>query len=311
MASWVILIGAGASFGAGGIAPGAPPLGAKLYQALRVAFPRTWGNLPKFLEDAFGPNGTDFEAGMSALIESAGMQATQMQRELGHLLTRYNISQPSICLFVRLATYLGRALGSRSIMVSSLNYDMLIEEALSIAGVPFRYCDQIQHASTIAVNKPHGSGNFLPVGGVVAMPGVYMNAQAVTTNPTIEALPRSQALSYYAGSNQIPPCMSFFMPGKASMTRHWITEAMQKGLRDAVLGAEVVITVGVRPLPEDHHIWNPIRDTQAEVLLCCAEAEYQDWRSGFRSAMPTKFLGSTFDQALPNIVAHLERVGPT
>lgn len=303
MAGWVFLVGAGASYGAEGIAPHAPPLGAKLFGRLREAFPHTWGNLPPPIVRAFGPTGADFEAGMSALLEGAGMAATQLQRELGYLLASYHIAHPSKCAYVRLAAALKKGLGRRPVMVASLNYDTLIEDALSLAGVPFGWSDTLRGPGSIAVNKPHGSSNFLPVGGLEAMPGVYMDARGVTMNPEIRALPRDQTLRYYAGPNQIPPCMSFFMPGKASMTSHWITEAMQRGFSQAVLAADVVVAVGVRPLPADHHIWDPIRDTKARVMMCCGESEFQSWVQEFRPGAPTGFLGATFHEALPLIIA--------
>jgi hypothetical protein len=41
-----VLIGAGASFGAGGIAPHRPPLGAELFDRLQKEFPDSWVSLP-------------------------------------------------------------------------------------------------------------------------------------------------------------------------------------------------------------------------------------------------------------------------
>jgi hypothetical protein len=46
----VVLFGAGASYGAGGIVPDSPPLGWDLYDRLCRCYPDSWGALPPTLD---------------------------------------------------------------------------------------------------------------------------------------------------------------------------------------------------------------------------------------------------------------------
>lgn len=65
--SVMVLFGAGASYGAGGVFPSAPPLSNSLYRELASMFPMTWGTFPSSLQAQFY---TNFEDGMNVLWNS-------------------------------------------------------------------------------------------------------------------------------------------------------------------------------------------------------------------------------------------------
>jgi len=263
--------------------------------------------LPTPVLNAFGEARSDFEAGMAALLNYNPTWLAPLQREIGYLLVQPFIREPSNCAYVQLMAAIRPNLGQHSIMLGSLNYDILLEEACSIVEIPLTYRDTMPEIGNVSCNKPHGSSNFLPVdGGTQASPGVLMNASAVRINPTIRPRPRHMALQYYQNrALALPPAMSFFMPGKSSIVTEHILIAMQRGFADAVLAADKVIVVGVRPLPADSHIWGPIAQTAANVFLCCGEHEYSGWAAADRIGGPTHFLGDRFALALKPIIALL------
>ena len=54
--SFAVLVGAGASYGAGHLKPGPPPLGDELYAWLRKLYPGTWGAVTGQLDGEFRKN---------------------------------------------------------------------------------------------------------------------------------------------------------------------------------------------------------------------------------------------------------------
>jgi hypothetical protein len=59
----VVLVGAGASYGAFDYAKARPPLGDDLFDELVAAFPGTWGNLPRVLPTSSVPRALDLRTG--------------------------------------------------------------------------------------------------------------------------------------------------------------------------------------------------------------------------------------------------------
>lgn len=136
----VLLFGAGASYGAMGISPYAPPLGFDLFGRLRKAFPNTLGKVSDEVADIFDNNGP--EKGMEALDDDAyehRWDLVQLIRDMAIYFSRFqiqDISQNLYCRFVQM--YTDRILG-REMLLSTLNYECLIEYALGHYGIDTTY----------------------------------------------------------------------------------------------------------------------------------------------------------------------------
>ena len=305
MSNIVFLFGAGASYGADGIAPHAPPLGPGLFTFLAKRFPETWGRLPAAVRAAFG-DGRNFEAGMGAIMDALPGYAVPLQRQMAEALLKFRIHDPRVCAYSQLVSVMKAHYVRHSITLASLNYDVLLEEAMVLHGLPIHYHTAAPPLGQYCTIKPHGSANFLP-SDLLVHPMLALNAPLLRVNASIKPASRDDALGYLNNSEQgLPPAMSFFMSGKPTFCGEEQIQHMQTGFSLAVAAADTVITVGVRPFPQDHHIWDCLSATVAEVVMCCAEAEYQEWRAQTRSEKPTRFIGDRFGSAIPAIVKVLE-----
>src|SRR5439155_1677733 len=73
-----VLFGAGASKGAGAVAPHPPPLGGELYDALVETFPDSWGALVTDEEDAALRGEPPFEPGMDMIWRASDERAQRL-----------------------------------------------------------------------------------------------------------------------------------------------------------------------------------------------------------------------------------------
>ena len=79
MAQYVIVFGAGASFGSGQVNPNPPPIASELLSALDNLYPSTWGALPNEARTLLTE---DFEAGMRSLGETHSGMLPPLQRHM-------------------------------------------------------------------------------------------------------------------------------------------------------------------------------------------------------------------------------------
>lgn len=148
-----IIFGAGASYGSGEntCVPYNPPLGKDLFAHLV----RMGGEFSRLSEESkliFQTQG--FEAGM-ATIEDDSRAINPLQKELACYLSGFEIRPGNG--YIRLFNKLHNVL--KDICIVTLNYDLLIEQALGLQGFNIDYNDD---KKGITVLKPHGSSNFLP-----------------------------------------------------------------------------------------------------------------------------------------------------
>lgn len=118
--SVVVLFGAGANHGAGGVFPSVPPLGSELYRELTSMFPGTWGNFPSSLQAQFR---ADFEEGMSALWNSGSHSIPVLMQQMAIFFTHYRLSSQRVDAYSKLLAAL--TYPRKSVFFSSLNYDCL------------------------------------------------------------------------------------------------------------------------------------------------------------------------------------------
>ena len=139
----MLLFGAGASFGAGGIVPEQPPLGSGLYSELRRLCPGTWGALPIALASELE---RDFESGMATVATTICAAVPMLMRDMATYFVQFRpVGKAS--LYDRLV----RDLESRGVLkqtiFSTLNYECILEYSLLQAGHSLDYFDVIADAS--------------------------------------------------------------------------------------------------------------------------------------------------------------------
>jgi len=299
----VILFGAGASNGSGAVHPEPPPLGGDLFRLLAQAFPQTWRALPPPYRAAFaGP----FEKGMAAIL--ATHLVSPLMQDMALFFTQYLVAPGNAYTsFVAALREAGRL---DDAAFATLNYECLLEMALSATGRSVNYWDAFQQSTDeSAVWKLHGSCNFLPSdhGNAVvrARRGVSFVGTGGMFNVALRATDLAEARAFVLGDTALFPAMAFYAPGKQVQISQATIQHIQGHYAAAVSAATAVAVIGVRPNPEDDHVWGPLASTPARVLFVGGRDEYTDWKRSHRGRRPTRYLGGRFNEAIDGLVAAL------
>src|SRR5688572_8523817 len=150
--STVFLFGAGASYGSEDVHPYPPPLGKDLFKALHEfgGIARTVG---PDLARLFAEN---FELGMSEFFRTRNPESTRFLREMAMYFARFT---PGPRDLYRRLIEIGRG---KEIVLSTTNYDLLIEAAASDAGYLTSHRRPPLPPERLSLLKIHGSIHFLP-----------------------------------------------------------------------------------------------------------------------------------------------------
>lgn len=150
----LFLFGAGASFGSGPCHPHEPPLGSCLFSALR-ALGGTASRLPDELARIFEK---DFELGMSQFRYQYPGYATDILRDMAAYFAPFKPLDGNA--YIELAQMLATR-RERSIL-STTNYDLLIEHAIMQSGFEVSYSAKPDVPSAMTVLKIHGRATSSP-----------------------------------------------------------------------------------------------------------------------------------------------------
>lgn len=291
----LILFGAGASFGSGAVNPKPPPLSAGLFDELRAAYPAAWGQVPQQKRSSFVPN---FEPGMKEIFESGSHDSTALLRALAHYFTQFRASHGNA--YARLLEHLGSHGVLKGTLFSSLNYECVLETAARNYGFPL--VSYFDHAATtkdaIAVWKIHGSCNFLPNSVAGGAGVVSFAANAVSWDGEARLVDPSEARRFIEAS-AFYPVMAVFMEGKPIQSNPSLVRDLQQRWATAVREAECVGIIGVAPNVADAHLWQPLGETDARIVVIGDTNAYAKWGDDHRGSKETIIVGSKFEAALP------------
>src|ERR1700730_1461598 len=124
------LIGAGASNGAGLVAPRQPPLGSQLFGELQRACPTTWGRLKGARADLLRP---DFEKGMDQLWAEQPGDMMELLNDMGRYFVDFEPARRQVSRYAELVFFLTRRGLLSTCAFGSLNYECFLEiPALSL-----------------------------------------------------------------------------------------------------------------------------------------------------------------------------------
>jgi hypothetical protein len=291
-----ILLGAGASRGAGSVVPGPPPLGGQLFSALQDAYPDTWGSLDGELVKLFDE---DFELGMAEFWEQ---NDTAVQRALVDMTCYFAAFklESGDDAYSRLTRMLLHE-GYLSVTgIATLNYDCLLELSAIGGGVPMRYT-QDGSAASLVVWKPHGSCNFIPP--VDWIGGGMKNVKYYYKGP-LQILQPQEVLAHYAEGQTIPAAMSLYAPGKHSPVASEGIDQMRSEWDSWARSVSPVIVIGAAPNLADSHVWSPILGGSGEVWYVGGESrDFAEFQAGLGSRFVR--IGDRFADALPTIERRL------
>lgn len=261
-----ILFGAGASNGSGlcyfGDPPSAknPPLGMNLFEMLEKQ-KGAFFNLPESIKEIFRSLG--FEAGM-AEISNTSKSINPLQREIALYLSNFDV-QPQNA-YVRLFRKI--KIDLPKITISTLNYDLLIEQALHRNGFKITYSNDDKG---ILVLKPHGSSNFLVdiknnvqydieiEGGDVFFEG-FENKAVANHNELLEWCNDKTYKSF-------SPTLAMYAKGKRVVINKSLIDGIQNLYAEKISKSKLVIIVGVGYVENDSHIWDPIVSSKPHIVI--------------------------------------------
>ncbi|PKG37485.1 hypothetical protein [Psychromonas sp. Urea-02u-13] len=256
-----ILFGAGASFGSGSCTPYNPPLGNDLFHKLN----EQGGNFSKLNEEVksqFIDYG--FEAGMAS-IEDDSRNITPMQKEMACYLSKFSVKNDNA--YTRLFNRLRSELSKMTIV--TLNYDLLIEQALSHHGLHIDYNATGQGVSLL---KPHGSSNFLPQlpagfnvsGNVFKGCGSYfegLETKAVESHDEIIKWTKDLR------NSDLSPVLALYQKGKRIVVNNELINNIQKKYVEAISNSNLIFVIGVKYVEHDNHIWDCISSCKGKVVI--------------------------------------------
>lgn len=291
MKKTIFLFGAGASFGCGGTNK-TVPLGKDLFAALIEKYPSTWGSMSSKLTDLFK---SDFKKGMEAIIGDPESEPERLAdekrndpirdieiylREMGLFFATFRITDPSINLYVQLFKYIfeNKMLGKGKLVVSTLNYECLLDEGLEIALTAWQKQHRYANGGSGVLIHLHGSCNLVVQEGMFKGTGVVRGYGQVRIEPYVRIKPEELS-GYYERGNLISPMMCAYTRGKPSHVNKHVLDEGQKSWQEKVLDADNIIIVGVKPTIDDTHIWLNLSNTKAKIFFCGDESEFLQWQS--------------------------------
>jgi len=297
----VILFGAGASYGAGGVLPEQPPLGDQLLPHLQRSCPGTWGALPVDIVQEFETN--KFESGMRLIYERFGHAIPQLMRDMAIYFIQFRPYQGR-SLYCKLVRDLSAIDKLSRILFSTLNYECILEQSVAGFGMEIDYFHNDNTEAYVPIWKLHGSSNFFAA-MVQASQGVRYST-GVTFEGGLKALPDSNSvIAHCLTETGLAPAMSLYMAGKPVSISPSEIRHVQSMWREAVLGCTAVIIVGVHPVLHDDHIWAPLAQTQAPLYFVGDQSAFASWSRSARTG-PFRFLGSRFDTAYATLLEQVK-----
>jgi hypothetical protein len=270
----IVLVGAGASYGAFDNPSLRPPLGGELFSKLVAAFPESWGSLPNKVAAEFRTEDAGFELGMAALREEA--EHTQAALiDMGTFFASFRLL-PGVNRYLALAKLLEFREPDVQFSFGSLNYETYLEQSLGRAGRQVLYWGEPPLDSEgpfIRVVKPHGSCNFVVDTGTNTFINFrVVGGQTYISGAPLKVVPLDNVVK--GPSTGFPSAMSLYAPGKPDLVCPEFVSRFRADWQSAVTGADAILVVGARPmLGSDPHVWVPVTDSSSPVGLVGGDAE--------------------------------------
>ncbi|MEO7009851.1 MAG: hypothetical protein ABI156_11950 [Caldimonas sp.] len=273
----VLLFGAGASAFSGpvlyrGELNKSPPLGCGT-NGLFAALVAEGGIAARFPSEVQAALIDDFEAGMRLLEHMPGTWHCAFQRQIALHLANYRIRPHNHYLDLLAPAHMR----SRDVQYSTINYDMLLDQALGSYGLQIEGAPKDSpNPRFVTLLKLHGACNVLmkiqgdihgnevivapfgfhsPIGGNVGK--LYL----ARSYREVERWCRDYA------NEQFAPVVAQYVREKTFVTHAEAFEGMQEFWATKVQGAKSVVLIGVRYVPGDEHIWKPLLESDAELLV--------------------------------------------
>jgi hypothetical protein len=272
MVECLVIFGAGASKGNGRCYPELPPLGSELLDSLHNFDPHLWPSLKSLGIPQESISQAPFEKLMDEKIK-IGFNIVPYQKSLAIYFSRFTSTDENHC-YNRLIRAIKGQLMDRRIILATLNYDLLLDKALS------RELGQVNYGE---IGRPpflikvHGSCNWLVEHHTLGIQGEFVHEikgpeYGKFDFPPLFIFGEQSLIEKKIREDKIPPIMRIYASSKPSPTgTSWLIKE-QNRLRAAIQESGRIIVIGARPNEYDDHIWGEIRRTQAAVAFVSPDA---------------------------------------
>lgn len=242
---------------------------------------------------------SDFELGMAQFRRLYPKQVARFLREMALFFTKFEPGETNA--YCELVWHFLR-LGSAFIL-ATLNYDLLLEYAVSRHGRRFWYTTPDQ-PSFVPILKLHGSCNFIPDVGSHKFENVTFVDNVVDfAGPVKIALP-DEAAEYCRSETTFAPAVALYAEGKDVLMAPSIVHHQQAAFANAVAAAEAIFVIGVRVNVRDSHIWTPLARSRGPLWFVDPKPEqFETWasREGRSDVVP---YAESFTEAVVRLKEH-------
>ena len=309
-----ILFGAGASIDES--ANGPVPLTKDLFDILRET-KESWKNLPDDWDQEF--RNTEFEKAMQKLLDKYLNEAIYRSGSTVQVPFDQISKDPSLRVWSDLQWdlaeyfYLEHRIKADSLYIklleeirsnftsfqlSTLNYDILLLQALELIGL---VGPDVSLISPIPICSPHGSSLFYcctpnfkrTENGYAIYPGTQLAGDPLNIDENIN---RIEIKAFSSGTefknrkeDLFPPIMCYIEPMKRIKVGKKFIQAEQQKWKDWVNSSEAIVVIGVNITLDDKHIWDPLCKTKAPILYVSGEGSrenFHKWREHCQRSNP-------------------------
>jgi hypothetical protein len=290
------LFGAGASAGSLDCIPHVPPLGNGadgLFSKLRAR-----GVAATLEDDLAAAFVQDFEGGMARFRDAYPAKLIEFQRDIARYFGQFSPGPDNVYRkLIRVVTA-----SRRPVTFSTLNYDMLFEQAVNAEGGEITYPGLPGSQVGVPLFKLHGSCNFW----LDIAPQTFQNIGFILGpgNTAIEAplktVSASEVVPMCDRENSITPAIAVYDKDKSILMGAEALKPHQRLWRAPLSRATSVYVIGVRVNEVDVHIWEPLARCQANLYYVAPDGkQFLDWAGKHRKRKRAHYhLARFFDESV-------------
>jgi hypothetical protein len=223
-----------------------------------------------------------FETGMAEFQKNRRADVPAFLREMSAYFAKFEPGPSNLyCDVMRILRE-----SKRPFTIATLNYDLLIERAITIAGYRVAYHAPPVPARNTPVLKLHGSCNFLPDLRGLSIHDVAFDLPGpddVNVVGNIRAAQPDEVVRYCEQEDSLAPAVALYAAGKQILFCPAFVRQQQQDWSRIVATAARIYIVGVRLSRFDRHVWDPLEATRAKLFYVDPNGEdFLSWAAETR-----------------------------
>jgi SIR2-like domain len=189
---------------------------------------------------------------------------------------------------------------NKSYTLATTNYDLLIEDMISMYGYEPIYDFDLQprHDKSMQVLKIHGSCNFWPKMTNITFRNYKSRSRHLFEGP-IDIVDRKGIVDRCAREDSVPPAIAMYMEDKpVKSCPKFVTHQLEMWQHQAVIAETNFVGLDINE--RDRHIWATPAESRGDLLYVGSEDKFNDWKKSI-SKENAWFIGGKFHEALEEI----------